>query len=201
MKKLIASAALVFAIVVGQPATAGTTVVFNGNETTNWASLWETLPGSGTYTFEFTASAPVNYTLVAEYEEHWDVFVAPAPKPHNQNIEGNNDPTGRTWGGTASAFTYVFDVPDMSRYFFYAKNEYDNYGIQPGTKMYYQSQGENPFFEFQANRGDDTQFSYTMKITQFATVPEPATWAMMIIGFGAVGSMVRSSRRNAIGLS
>ncbi|MDP3852265.1 MAG: PEPxxWA-CTERM sorting domain-containing protein [Phenylobacterium sp.] len=26
-------------------------------------------------------------------------------------------------------------------------------------------------------------------------VPEPATWAMMIIGFGAVGSMARSSRR------
>ncbi len=28
-----------------------------------------------------------------------------------------------------------------------------------------------------------------------AAVPEPATWAMMIIGFGAVGSMVRSQRR------
>ncbi|MBT9469942.1 MAG: PEPxxWA-CTERM sorting domain-containing protein [Pseudomonadota bacterium] len=28
-----------------------------------------------------------------------------------------------------------------------------------------------------------------------SAVPEPATWAMMIIGFGAVGSMVRSSRR------
>ncbi|MDO9433000.1 MAG: PEPxxWA-CTERM sorting domain-containing protein [Phenylobacterium sp.] len=28
-------------------------------------------------------------------------------------------------------------------------------------------------------------------------VPEPATWAMMIIGFGAVGSMVRAARRNA----
>jgi hypothetical protein len=28
-----------------------------------------------------------------------------------------------------------------------------------------------------------------------AAVPEPATWAMMIIGFGAVGSMVRSHRR------
>jgi len=26
-------------------------------------------------------------------------------------------------------------------------------------------------------------------------VPEPATWAMMIIGFGGVGSMVRSARR------
>ncbi len=28
-----------------------------------------------------------------------------------------------------------------------------------------------------------------------SAVPEPATWAMMIIGFGAVGSAVRSSRR------
>ena len=31
--------------------------------------------------------------------------------------------------------------------------------------------------------------------TVFGGVPEPATWAMMIIGFGAVGSMVRTSRR------
>ncbi|WP_309645539.1 PEPxxWA-CTERM sorting domain-containing protein [Phenylobacterium sp.] len=28
-----------------------------------------------------------------------------------------------------------------------------------------------------------------------SAVPEPATWAMMIIGFGGVGSMLRSSRR------
>jgi hypothetical protein len=28
-------------------------------------------------------------------------------------------------------------------------------------------------------------------------VPEPATWAMMIMGFGAVGSLVRSRRRKA----
>ena len=28
-----------------------------------------------------------------------------------------------------------------------------------------------------------------------SAVPEPATWAMMIIGFGSVGGMVRSSRR------
>ncbi|MDP3870673.1 MAG: PEPxxWA-CTERM sorting domain-containing protein [Phenylobacterium sp.] len=28
-----------------------------------------------------------------------------------------------------------------------------------------------------------------------SVVPEPATWAMMIIGFGAAGSMLRSSRR------
>jgi hypothetical protein len=29
----------------------------------------------------------------------------------------------------------------------------------------------------------------------YAWVPEPATWTMMILGFGAVGSMVRGQRR------
>ncbi|MES3026358.1 MAG: PEPxxWA-CTERM sorting domain-containing protein [Pseudomonadota bacterium] len=27
-----------------------------------------------------------------------------------------------------------------------------------------------------------------------SAVPEPATWAMMIIGFGAAGSMIRTAR-------
>ena len=31
-----------------------------------------------------------------------------------------------------------------------------------------------------------------------SAVPEPATWAMMIIGFGAAGSMVRASRRKGV---
>ncbi|MDP3593077.1 PEPxxWA-CTERM sorting domain-containing protein [Phenylobacterium sp.] len=35
-----------------------------------------------------------------------------------------------------------------------------------------------------------------------SAVPEPATWAMMIVGFGGVGSMVRSARRRgAVGLA
>lgn len=31
-----------------------------------------------------------------------------------------------------------------------------------------------------------------------SAVPEPATWAMMIVGFGAVGAMVRVSRRRNV---
>ena len=34
-----------------------------------------------------------------------------------------------------------------------------------------------------------------------SAVPEPATWAMMIIGFGAVGTMVRGSRRRTLSLA
>lgn len=38
-------------------------------------------------------------------------------------------------------------------------------------------------------------FPGTNSLAPISAVPEPATWAMMIIGFGAVGSMVRTSRR------
>jgi PEP-CTERM motif len=40
------------------------------------------------------------------------------------------------------------------------------------------------------------QYSGVQTIASISdAVPEPATWAMMIVGFGAVGSMVRASRR------
>lgn len=32
----------------------------------------------------------------------------------------------------------------------------------------------------------------------YATVPEPTTWAVMVIGFGAIGSIVRTSRRRRL---
>ena len=47
-------------------------------------------------------------------------------------------------------------------------------------------------FDLRANQAlDNARF----QITQAAAVPEPSTWAMMMIGFGAVGAAARSSRR------
>ena len=40
---------------------------------------------------------------------------------------------------------------------------------------------------------DNVKLDYVAKAV--SAVPEPATWAMMIVGFGTVGSMVRTSRR------
>ncbi|MBA4010251.1 MAG: hypothetical protein C0481_00155 [Phenylobacterium sp.] len=34
--------------------------------------------------------------------------------------------------------------------------------------------------------------------TPLSPVPEPATWAMMIVGFGAAGAMIRTSRRRSV---
>ena len=52
-------------------------------------------------------------------------------------------------------------------------------------------------FQFQADRfafKPGVQFD-NVTVSTLSAVPEPATWAMMILGFGAVGTMVRTSRR------
>lgn len=49
---------------------------------------------------------------------------------------------------------------------------------------------------FMANSYTYQQYSGVQTIASISSaVPEPATWATMIIGFGAVGSLVRTSRR------
>lgn len=59
---------------------------------------------------------------------------------------------------------------------------YDGFDSTPAT------------FLFSAQGGKATSFSAT---TLAGGVPEPATWALMILGFGAVGYSMRSRRRNA----
>ena len=43
--------------------------------------------------------------------------------------------------------------------------------------------------------GGSGSYSGTLAFAPSAAVPEPATWAMMIIGFGAAGTMVRNRRK------
>ncbi len=44
--------------------------------------------------------------------------------------------------------------------------------------------------------GPEKLLAYGALVTQFSTsVPEPATWGMMIMGFGVSGAMLRARRR------
>lgn len=44
---------------------------------------------------------------------------------------------------------------------------------------------------------DVQNFDYQVVVRQVGAVPEPATWGMMLVGFGAVGMTLRRRRRNS----
>jgi hypothetical protein len=41
----------------------------------------------------------------------------------------------------------------------------------------------------------DESVAFTGSLAQLSGVPEPSTWAMMLIGFGAIGGAMRLKRR------
>jgi hypothetical protein len=53
------------------------------------------------------------------------------------------------------------------------------------------------------NVGDSSSSSGAVldNVSTTAAVPEPATWAMMLLGFGATGALLRSDRRRAVALA
>ncbi|MBB6123194.1 hypothetical protein FHS92_000901 [Sphingobium subterraneum] len=51
--------------------------------------------------------------------------------------------------------------------------------------------GSNQFYVFGFQDGDLPGF-----VSQFSAVPEPSTWAMMLSGFGLIGSLLRRSKRS-----
>ena len=45
---------------------------------------------------------------------------------------------------------------------------------------------------------NDLSFSFTNTVSVSPDVPEPASWAMMLVGFGAIGGAMRSRRKVAV---
>jgi len=65
-----------------------------------------------------------------------------------------------------------------------------------------QSVGRRMTYHFNGAQLSSVEFTSSSNSFEFdniaAGVPEPATWAMMIMGFGMAGSAVRSSRRKTV---
>jgi hypothetical protein len=65
-----------------------------------------------------------------------------------------------------------------------------------------QSLGERISFNFNGAAVNEIQFTSTQNSFEFdrvgLAIPEPTTWALMILGFGGIGAMVRNRRRLAL---
>ena len=178
------------AAMISGPAAAA---VFKSVGSDTSFSAWGSLPaGPGKYRFEMQSSIPVTTQFMAGYQRHWDVFLAPPPKPHSEYIKGNDSEFvfDETQAGLKSVWTIV--IPHTEYYFFNSDEGYEGYGIPVGVPLYEQVKFEEGWFEVYAQAAEGAPFKYYFTIS---SIPEPATWAMMIIGFGMVGSSVRGSRR------
>ena len=88
-------------------------------------------------------------------------------------------------GGKVTGLAGDLVPPGTSRPVFYLSS----FRIEPGEGLYgniYDSQG------FQG------QWDYANSSVGLSAIPEPATWAMMIVGFGLVGSTVRGRRQSKL---
>ena len=171
MKRLAAIAVAAVAIASAAPAWAAKTFVLDG----------VTLQGGGTLTGTFTTNDALT-SLVGI----------------------NITASAGTYGpGVFSAFTYnnasLADWVSLPTQGFristpgYAQQLLLNFFPLTGTG----ANLLNSSYEYQLN-GGPRAVTGGRAVLQVSAVPEPATWAMMITGFGLVGAMVRRARKGVL---
>ncbi|MDO6415406.1 PEPxxWA-CTERM sorting domain-containing protein [Sphingomonas sp. BIUV-7] len=99
--------------------------------------------------------------------------------------------------GGAYQFDPAFSVNAGQQYFLYTNSQYSTVGS--GSDNY---QGGNVYVAYDPNAtfipfpGQDANFRLTATSTN--AVPEPATWAMFISGFGLIGGAMRRRQRVSV---
>lgn len=193
MKRLIGVAIAALALTFTGAANAAVIFQTTG-QSESYSSPKIALPGPGSYSIKLTTSAPVWFSYSGGYTRHWDIFIAPPPKPHSEYVEGNDDEMYDGDGGFGTGGTWTLIIPETTFSYFISDSNYEGFGIPIGTSMYEEVRSENLMVELFAESDLGDTFTYSILITSLSAVPEPATWAMMIVGFGAAGSMVRRRR-------
>ncbi|MFD1786267.1 PEPxxWA-CTERM sorting domain-containing protein [Sphingomonas floccifaciens] len=185
MKKLIALALAATSMLASTAANAATLVDFVINTGINGSNV----PGAptdatitGTFDYEAlgagTTTGVSNFNvLLASNGLNYGNF----PGGVTANVTNLTNSTGTLNFFNAGSTIFSFDI--------------SNFGAM-GTSATTVSNATN--FTY----GDGTRIGITAgsegRISVAAAVPEPATWAMMLIGFGAIGATMRRRKQTAV---
>ncbi|MBU1378374.1 MAG: PEPxxWA-CTERM sorting domain-containing protein [Alphaproteobacteria bacterium] len=215
MKFLAAATFALTLTMAGSAGAATITGLYNtgvdagGAATTgNGADLHWSLNGGEAYTGAQNGMFPLGPWLAETATSRW---LTPTP-----NAADSFDPS------VAGEYSYslAFDLPTFSAASFFASFAADNVvslitlngnvltpttgGGFGGWDSFSASTGDFvagtnvltvKVANFAQNGGNPTGFRLEFGQSDVAPVPEPATWAMMIMGFGAMGALMRSNRR------
>jgi hypothetical protein len=151
-------------------ATAGTTIVLDENS----VITFEVLGSESGFDDTFTANG-VTYT---EHSPFVDLFATPlliGSASFNAGLlSANFSATGGASGGPGTENFGVF-LPAQ-------------FGTSLVTNVFYLG------YDDQITGPDDNHDDLIIRATVSPAVPEPATWAMMLLGFGAAGFVLRRRR-------
>jgi hypothetical protein len=197
MKSVLGGALALATILVGGPALATTVTSTTGflstytgpkNGDLDLASVSATIDGAD-LVLSATAEAPIGTTMGAVYVWGVNTVGASAPAPFASEGFGRvlfNDAVVAAPGGagvTVSGDTITDTVAISSLKD--VKLNPEQFGISLWTVA---GKGFSGFAEFAPGNG-------TFTPSPGSAVPEPANWALMIVGFGAMGAAMRGARR------
>jgi hypothetical protein len=123
-----------------------------------------------------TLDSPLGFTYFATGTYANDLFVGGTENDSDYVVSGTND------------FVLTYNVSDLNSPQLIPCSGIFSCGDQTGNPAY-----ETTGYTTQGN--DSIWLVATADSTITSGVPEPATWAMFLLGFGGIGFMLRNSRR------
>lgn len=169
-------------------ATSAEAVTFSGVTDADGIASFDLsyAPTSGRYLLSWNLSAPAIVRLDAQTRVTWEQFT------HDMQDTGfGNDlmPRFDTFGTSApsSHGQLAFAIPRGYR-------TLTTHNVLPGSGGFYDVVTFTPeSYTLSFGLGPDP-IQYTVSVDYLGPVPEPATWALMLAGFGLAGSALRRRR-------
>lgn len=157
-----------------------------------------TLGSAGTYTFDFNNLSNFEATGVLTTDASNNIITMTGTVTGTGGgaisfTSGSGSDAAFTWDNVLipnadpqlDTFGLVFVTPTY---------EYNVWGNSPGNYSYYAA---TPIGTANYISGDGPP-QVTVTITEVAAVPEPSTWAMMVLGFAGVGFMAYRRKNNKV---
>jgi len=196
MRKLISAAAAALALAVSAPAAAATTISFQASGFSGSGGTAPTSAVSGSFSYDydvatslFTLTAfnltigPNAYTLASDvrgvYIDSYGLIIGGRWSQNGSAVEGNtNDFAISIDGFNPMTGTNSYGIGNVS--------------TANGFTLYYSVANNSGTF---SSTTDGVTRVQNLPAALPAAVPEPATWAMMLLGFGGIGFAMRKQRK------
>lgn len=117
------------------------------------------------------------------------------------NFSGVTSIFSNTWGPLQIGYDASTDFLSLVGGVGTANSTGCNQSAESFCSFIYGISDATPSSNFFLNFDSGVSFASSVSLTEVSAVPEPATWAFMILGFGAIGGALRRRRNDNVNVS